>query len=240
MGNSLMNYLDKRLKEGVSVDKSYVVTDGPVITISREVGCNGIKLANMLAAKLNRQQANYGWKVLSKEVFYKSAKELDLEPEKVRQIFKKTDKYTFEQILKAFGDKRYKSEVKIVNTVRDVVHSLAQDGHNIIVGRASHIIAKDIKNALHIRLTAPLNYRIVNIMKNNGLNKTDAIAFIAKVETERLTFRKTLKAGTLQEELFDLTINRWSFSTEQIVELILKAIEEKKILLKDKPKMMFY
>lgn len=239
MGNSLMNYLDKRLKEGKAFDEGKNAYAGPVITISREVGCNGIKLANLLASRLNKT-TNSGWKVLSKEVFYESAKELDLEPEKLRRTFKKSDKYIFEEILKAFGDKRFKSEVKIANTVRDVVRTLAEDGCNIIVGRASHIIAKDIEKSIHLRLTAPLDYRLSNIMKNNGLTKSDALAFIEKVEHERMLFRKTLKAGTLQEELFDLTINRASFSSEQAIEIILQAIEQKKILSTQKQKMMFF
>lgn len=240
MGNSLMNYLNQRMKEGNASDKGKGVTAGPVITISREVGCNGIKLANKLAAELNKQRTISEWKVLSKEIFYESAKELDLEPEKIRQNFKKTDRYTFEQILKAFGDKRFKSEAKIAKTVKEVVYSLAIDGFNIIVGRASHIIAYDIPNALHLRLTAPLDYRISTIMHNNKLTKEEAIAFIAKVEKERIAFRKALSEESLHEEYFDLYINRASFSDEQAVKIILFAIEQKNILANYKNKVEFY
>ncbi len=238
MGNSLMNYLNRRLKEG-SIEKSAEMA-GPVITISREVGCNGIKLANVLATRLNQQRTGREWKVLSKEIFHESAKELDLDPEKVRKIFKTSDKYIFDQILKAFGDKRYKSEVKICNTVREVVHGLAVDGFNIIVGRASHIIAQDIKNALHIRLIAPLDYRINTIITNNKLSKAEAIRFIEKVEAERMTFRKALKENSLHEELFDITMNRASFNDEQAAELIEFAIEKKQILANFKNKAVLY
>lgn len=239
MGNSLANYLSKRLKE-TSSDKGKSGMAGPVITISREVGCNGIKLANKLAAELNLNQSFSKWRVLSKEIFYESAKELDLEPEKIRQNFKKTDRFTFEQILKAFGDKRFKSDAKIAKTVRDVVRSLAIDGHNIIVGRASHIIASDINNALHIRLTAPLEYRISNIMHNNHLNKQEAIAFIQKVEKERYAFRKAIKEESLHEEYFDMWINRASFNDEEAISVIMSAVKNKKILAAFKPKMEFY
>lgn len=215
------------MKEESTFKKRSFENAGPVITISREVGCNGIKLANLLAAKLNSQSNHSKWNVLSKEIFYKSAHELDLHPEKIRQTFKKSDKYTFEQIIKAFGDKRYKSEAKITNTVRDVVHSLAQDGYNIIVGRAGHIIAKDIQNSLHLRLIAPLEYRIFNIMENNGLNHGEAKKFIATVEDERKNFRNAYKSGSMQEDLFDLIINRASFSTEEIIDLVVFALEEK-------------
>lgn len=240
MGNTLANYLNKRLAEEDTFNKRNRGTAGPVITISREVGCNGLKLAKVLATRLNKQRTLSNWKVLSKEIFYESAKELDLDPEKVRKIFKKTDKYTFENILKAFGDKRYKSDVKIVNTVRDVVHGLAIDGFNIIVGRASHIIASDIENAIHIRLTAPIDYRVNTIVTNNHLSRPDALKFIDKVEVERIAFRKALKEDSLREELFDLTINRATFNDEQAAELIEFAIEKKQILANAKPKTEFY
>ena len=101
---------------------------GPVITISREVGCNGLILARLVADRLNKNLAMGAWSVLSKEIFHESAKELDLDPEMVRQTFKKTDRYVFEEILKAFREKRYKSEETIIKTVKEVVRTLAVDG----------------------------------------------------------------------------------------------------------------
>ncbi|WP_340112402.1 AAA family ATPase [Maribellus mangrovi] len=240
MGNALLNYLNKRLEESKPFRKSGLGPAGPVITISRQVGCNGIPLARALAAKLNQQKMLTEWKVLSKEVFFWSARELNLEPEQIRKMFKKADNYIFEQILTAFGEKRYKSEAKISKTVRDVIHSLSVDGYNIIVGRASHIIAHDIKNAFHIRLTAPMDYRIDTIMVNNKLNRNDAIDFINKVEKERISFRKALKADPQIEDNFDMTINRATFNTEDCVDLILYAIEKKKILADYKQKIEFF
>jgi len=241
MGNSLLHYLNERMHE----EKAYGTAKksglaGPVITISREVGCNGLVVARMLAAELNKQRKSEDWKVLSKEIFYKSAQELHLEPEKIQKMFKQTDTSTFDHILKAFGDKHYKSEAKITNTVREVIYSLATSGFNIIVGRASHIIAKDIKNSLHLRLVAPLDYRINTIMENNKLNHEEAHAFIKKVEQERITFRKVLRAESELEVPFDLTINRASFTDQQAIDLIMKAIELKQILADYKTQVQYY
>ncbi|MCK3684809.1 cytidylate kinase-like family protein [Maribellus sp. YY47] len=240
MGNSLMNYLNSRLKEEKSFQKGHVGDAGPVITISREVGCNGLKLANLLAIELNKQRMLADWKVLSKEIFYESARELNLAPEKILKALKKEDSYTFEQILTAFGEKRYKSEAKIVNTVKEVVRSLAINGFNIIVGRASHIIAADIKNALHIRLEAPLEYRIRNIMCNNNLSRDEAKAFIERVEKERIAFRKAIRLEQSLDVHFDMMINRASFTDREAVELIMFAIEKKRILADYKQKIDFF
>ncbi len=230
MSNALMGYLNKRLQEQNSLKGGNLTTAGPVITISREVGCNGLKLANLIVTHFKNQKPKSNWQVLSKEIFHQSAMELNMKSEDVRRVFKQSEKYAFDEILKAFNNKNYKSEQKIVKTLVDIVRSSAIDGNCIIVGRAGHIIASDIKNSIHIRLVAPLEYRVKTIMENNNLNREDSILFIKKIEQERITFRKAIKIGNLHEELFDLTINRASFSNNNIVEIIEFAMNKKGIL----------
>jgi cytidylate kinase len=227
MGNLLSIYLDKRLTETQpSVNNSF--HQGPVITFSREVGCNGLKLAKDLIEVLNAKDQSKRWKFLSKEILFESARELNTDYSRITKVLKNTDKYVFEEILNAFSDKNYKSERKIVKTVVEVIHSFAVDGYCVIVGRAGHIIAKDIKNALHLRLTAPLEYRIKTIMENNGLNKTQALEFINRVEKERIVFRKALGEIEYRDEDFDLVLNRASFDNKAIIEIIEKALTSKK------------
>ncbi len=229
MGNSLLLYLNKRISEEKSPKKKNLIA-GPLITISREVGCNGLKLARLIANRLNAKKPERDWRVLSKEVFYESARELRMEPEKIRKTFKQSNKYTFDEILKAFNDREYKSERKIVKTVSDVILSLAIDGYCIIVGRAAHIIAKEVENALHIRLIAPPEYRIKNIMHNNQLNHEQAVTFIDKVEKEREAFRKTIGGAHMKPFLFDLCINRALFNDEETVDFIEYAVIRKIIV----------
>lgn len=239
MSNALLSYLNKRLGEENSMD-STIGPPGPLITISREVGCNGVKLAHKIAKRLNKRNLDKDWKVLSKEVFYESAKELDVEPEKVQRIFRQSDRYVFNDILDAFSTRKYRSEKKIVKTVTDVIRTFSKEGFCIIVGRAGHIIAQDIKNALHMRLVAPLEYRIKTIMENNHLNREEAIDFIEKVENERLLFRKSIGKVEYEEDMFDMFLNRASFDDEKTIDLIEMAIEKKNILGDYNSRMHYY
>lgn len=227
MSNALLEYLNNRLGEQrATVNRKKI--PGPLITISREVGCNGVKLANKMADSLNQRNFDFSWKVLSKEVFFHSAKELDMDPEQVERVFK-FDSFMFNEILYAFSTKKFKSEKKVIRTVIEVIRSFAEDGFCIIVGRAAHIIAHDIKNSLHLRLVAPLEYRIKTIMTNNYLNREEAIEFILKVEKERAAFRKAIKKEALEADTFDLYLNRASFQDNEAIELIELAAEKKKI-----------
>ena len=230
MSNVLSGYLNKRVTEDNSFKRDKATIAGPVITISREVGCEGLKLAKSISNRLKNKKFPNEWRVLSKEIFKQSAEELNMQQEHVRRVFKQPDRYMFDEIIKAFNNKSFKSERKIVKTVIDVVQSFAIDGYSILVGRAGHIITKDIKNALHVRLTAPLEYRIKTIQVNDNLNREEAIRFISKVEKERIAFRKAIKEENLHVELFDLTVNRASFTDENIIDLIELAMEKKGIL----------
>ncbi len=229
MSNELLSYLNKRMgREGF--DEATSGPPGPIVTISREVGCNGVKLARKMARRLNEDRKFPEWKVLSKEVFFESAKELDLDPEKIRRTLKQGDRFAFNDILSAFKNKRFKSEKKIVKTVNDVIRTFALEGFFIIVGRAGHMIARDLKNALHLRLVAPLEYRIKTIMENNHLNREEAIEFIERVEKERMSFRKSIGNVSCEDECFDLFINRASFDDEKTIDLIEFAMDKKRIL----------
>jgi cytidylate kinase len=230
MGNILINYLNKRVtrtNQHGNVGKA----SGPVITISREVGCSGLELACELKNRLNKSGLQETWKVLSKEIFQKSAQELDLEPENVAKIFKQSDRNAFDDILYTFREKRSISEKKVRHTVIDIIRSFAEDGHCIIVGRAGNLISADIKNSLHIRLVAPPEYRIKSIMQKNSLDYNEAVRFIAGEEKDRMAYRKAvMEKQTDQPEIFDLTFNRAHFSTENIADIIMYVIEKKGIL----------
>ena len=220
MSNLLLSYLNKRMSETEVSKKSAYSVAGSVITISCELACNGAKLANLIVERLNAKNPETNWKVISKEVFHQSAKELKMEPEKVKKSLYQSEKFTFDDILKAFSDKNYKSDLTIGKTMKRVILQIATDGNCIIVGRAGHIIAEKIKHALHIRLVAPLEYRINTIMHNNHLNNEEALDFIKKVDKERMAFRKSVLKDDPSHEMFDLTINRAAFSDEEIIELI--------------------
>jgi len=226
MNNTLLNYLNKRL-----VNEHFHETEsgipGPIITISREVGCNGVKFAHLLAYALNEKKIYPEWKVLSKEIFYQSAKELDVEPERVRSIFKQEDSYALNDIINAFGTRRFKSEQRITRTVKDVIKTFANEGFYIIVGRAAHIIAHDVKNAFHVRFIAPIEYRIKTISDNKHLNREEAINFINRVEKERKAFRKAIGYSGNEDDLFDMFINRSSFTDKETIDLILRAADHK-------------
>ncbi len=229
MENTLLNYMNKRFGELGKKQVPGTKVAGPVITISREVGCGGLKLSRKLAEELNQGGFCKQWQVISKEVLSESANELKVAPEKVSRLFISNEHFTFDEILAAFTDKYYKSNRVILKTVREVIRNFAIDGCCIIVGRAGHIIASDIENALHLRFTAPLEWRVDSISTSKNISRAEALKFIQETEKERDIFRRQFVKRKGVEENFDLVIDVSRFTSDQIVKLIKASFEIKGI-----------
>lgn len=231
-----MVYLNKRLHQNDPKYLGHNSQPGPVICISREVGCGGVNIAKLLANELDKQSVCKKWKVLSKEILQESARGLDMEPNKLRNYLKEGDRGIFDDVLSAFSEKRFKSDRKISKTLIDLELSFANDGFCIIVGRAGHFITKDIEKSLLVKLTAPLDWRIKKIMEKNKLNLREAVEFIEKTEKERENFRKHIAGDRIQTEEFDLTINLARMKIENVISLISQASQIKGLLQTTKSK----
>ena len=230
MKNSLHIYLNKRMRQNDPKFQSTDTHPGPVICISREVGCGGVNFARLLAADLEKVSVCTRWKVISKEILTESARELDMDRTRLRNRMKEGDRGMFDEILEAFNDKRFKSDKRIGKTLQDLIRSFAVDGHCIIVGRAGHIIARDIEQSLFIKLTASTDWRIRQIMTKNNLNLRGAIDLIARLEKERQNFRRYFSEFNDQEDEFDLTINISRVSVEDAINLIHFVAQKKGML----------
>ena len=236
MNNTMMIYLNKRLHQHDPKYLSVNAQPGPVICISREVGCGGLNLARMLATELDKQSLCKKWKILSKEIILESARELNMEPGKLKNYLKEGDRKIFDDILSAFSEKRFKSDRKISKTMIDLISSFANDGHCIIVGRAGHIISRDIEKSLLIKLTAPIDWRIKQIMDKNSWNLRTALEFIERTEKERENFRRHIAGENAKVDEFDLTINLARLSVNETIQLIRFAAQTKGLLETNKSK----
>ena len=224
MKNALQAYLNKRM--GIAEKKAIRSPriPGPVLTISREPGCPGMKIANALRSILEEKE-HKDWRVISKEILTQSSKELDIHADKVNKIFNIHERTVFDEILAAFSTKKFKNERVIKRTVTDVIRSFSEIGHCIIVGRGGHIIASDIKKSLHVRLYAPLKWRIDRIMKSRNLSSEDAEKYISEVEQQRMNFRAVIKGSRTGKDDFDLILNCAKLKPKDIARLLAACME---------------
>jgi cytidylate kinase len=226
----LIKYMSDRLKSDVIREKE----PGPVITISREFGCPAKKIAQKLADSLTRKMyvkgTNIEWKYITKEIMSESAKELDLHPSKIQYVFEYEQKGLIDDIIAAQSTKYYKSDRKIRNTIGRVVRNMSCEGYVIIVGRGGVAITRDIPKSLHIHLEAPLEWRVLRVSAKFNMELEEAERYTLDIDRKRKLFRDYFEGKNTDYTRFDLTFNCMTLSIDEIVNIILKAAEVRKLI----------
>jgi cytidylate kinase len=226
----IMKYMSERIHSEAGLLREA----GPVITISREYGCPSKLVAGSLAEELTRKMFVKGkeikWKYVTKEIMAESARALDVDPEKIKYVFDYQQKSMLDNILSAQFNKYYKSEQKIRNTIGKVIRNMAQEGHVIIVGRGGVAITHDIPRSLHIMLEAPLDWRVLRISENYHISHSEARKTAIEVDKKRKEFREYFQGKQTDYTRFDLTISCMTFSIDEIVQIILKTAETRKLV----------
>lgn len=226
----LLKYASDRIQQ----ESEHGMEAGPVITLSREYGCPAKIVAGRLAEELTRKMFVKGkeikWKFVTKEIMAESAKALEIDPEKIKYVFEYEQKSTLDSIISAQFNKYYKSERKIMNTVAKVIRNMAFEGNVIIVGRGGVAITHDIPKSLHVNLEAPMDWRIMRISETYKISTEEAKKTAIDIDRKRREFREYFQGKGTDYTRFDLTINSMSFTIEEIVHIILKAAEIKKLV----------
>jgi len=226
----LLKYVSDRINEEGGKGKEA----GPVITISREYGCPAKIIAGRLAEELTRKLFAKGrdtkWKYVTKEIMAESAKALEIDPEKIKYVFQYEQKSMVDDIISAQFNKYYKSERKIRNTIAKVIRNMAAEGNVIIVGRGGVAITHDISRSLHVMLEAPMEWRTVRIAENFKISQDEARKSAIEVDIKRREFREYFQGKDTDYTRFDLTINCMTFSIEEIVHIILRVAEIRKLV----------
>lgn len=194
---------------------------GPIITISRQTGCDAIATAKQLVQILNEKNKTNKWHWVDKQILTDAARKLKTDRPRVEHSLKGSEFSGLSEMIMAIsGD--YLSDMSIRKAVRDVVLSICNEGHAVLVGRGGVSIAGGIKNALHIRLVAPFYWRVENIIKKRQYGIEDAEEFVVDTDEKRYNIILNFldKKPLNIDYLFDATINRSSYNVNQIAELI--------------------
>jgi cytidylate kinase len=222
----IFDYFDIRYRAemlGRPIDQT-----GPVITISRLTGCDGREVAAALAAQLNLRYNTNKWRWIDKDIIYHAAHELKTDTNRVEAYYQGKALSDMSEMIMAFSGS-FVTDSSVKKAIKEVVLSIAREGNVVIIGRGGVAITRDMMNALHIRLVAPLYWRVENVMKKKGMIIEKAEEYV--IETDEKRHKMILdfldrKPQTI-DFLFDSTLNRSSFTIDQLSALILNMYEAK-------------
>lgn len=226
--------ISKYLSDRFHTECEQASEPGPVITISREYGCPSKIIASRLAEELSNKLLLKGkdikWRFVTKEIMSEAAKALEVDPEKIKYVFQYEEKSVVDDIIDAQLNKYYKSEIKIRNTIAKVIRNMACEGNAIIVGRGGVAITRDIARSLHIMLEAPLEWRMLRISENYNISLNEAKKWAIEIDKKRKEFREYFQGKNTDYTRFDITINCMTFTIEEIVYIIQKTAEIRRLI----------
>jgi len=224
--DKFFDYFDGRYRD--SILSRPPADDGPVITISRQTGCDARQVAENVVDNLNRRYETTKWKWVDKDIIYAIAKELNTNAQRVENFYKGFELSNMSEMIMAFSG-GFVSDLRVKKAIKDVVLSICKEGYVVLVGRGGVSIASNIMDALHIRLIAPFYWRVDNVMKKKEMDLEKAEAFVIDTDEKRFNLITTFldKKSLNIDYLFDTTINRKSYNIFETAELIVTMYEKK-------------
>ncbi len=220
------DYFDERYRE--SILNSPASEDGPVITISRLTGCDARETASIVIEKLNTRFGTTKWRWVDKDIIYSIAKELNIDTQRIENYYEGIKLSNLSEMILAFSG-GFVSDLRVKKAIKDVVLSICKEGYVVLVGRGGVAIARDIKDALHVRLSAPFYWRVENVMRKKEMGLETAEKYVIETDEKRNDLIQTFldKKVKNAETLFDVTLNRQSFSISETADLIVEMYGKK-------------
>ena len=191
-----------------------------IITINRERGSGGGKIARLLGQKL-------GLKVYDRLMLDSIAEQFDMTKEHIERVkAQKTNWWSdFCQFYQQFGafshpsnDESKVTPIKLYNAEAELLRDLAEKESCIIIGRAGFHIFRDYPNALHLLIIAKREARIDRICRKQNLTIEEAAKMVDKIDDARDTFVKNV-ADTSRHDArnYNFTLDVTGLQPEKVV-----------------------
>ncbi len=182
-----------------------------IVTIGREFGTGGRKIASELAELL-------GVPLYDRQVLEPIREEYNLTQEEVDQIKSVKPSWWYENV----SQDLYNEEEKLV---RD----LAEKESFVLLGRTGFHIFRDDERAFKVFLMADKTFRRDKVARRLNINEGSADVLIDKVDMARENFTKTFSGKTRYDARnYDLVLNVTNLDPAEVARFIAECVERKR------------
>jgi cytidylate kinase len=201
-----------------------------VITISKEFGTEGEKVASLVAKKL-------GYEYIGKNLVADIAKELNISESEAAtfhkasqsRILRFVDRYTCSVVQKVvdrehgcLDDKSY------YEVTKKLVEDVYEAGNVIILGWGSQCLLKGKPDTLHVRLIKDKDLKTKELMAAENLSHKAATVFIDREEGDLKAYVKQyFNEDWNAAHLYDLIIDMGKTSVEKAADVICDNVKHK-------------
>lgn len=179
-----------------------------VITISKQLGSEGTRVANQVAQMLGYHIADKDkMESVLRQYGLVEFEELDEPPPSFWLLF------DWDLVLAA-------------DMLDRTIKALAHHGNIVIIGRGGYAALRGLADVLNVRIQAPRSLRIQRVMAQRGISQAEAEAAVAREDRVQAGFIE--KAHNVQSDdvsLFDMVLDTGNITPDVAASLIVEAAQ---------------
>lgn len=165
-----------------------------IVTVSRQIGAGGSDIASRVADAL-------GFRVVDNELIDRVAERAGLPPAEVADREERAPGFV-ERLVRALSrsapelqseppDRLPEPEEKsLVEVTEKVVAEVAAEGRVVVVGRAAPAVLSSSHDALHVKIVAPVPFRIQRIRAADGVDEREAERRLRESDANRARYHR--------------------------------------------------
>ena len=199
----------------------------PFVTISRQYGAGGRKLAAALMEAMSRHRSRLfqGWRTFDRKLCEELSQDRELK-HSLDSVFSEECLSEIDALVRNLLGVRLGQPAAIAAMFR-AIRTVATRGKVIIVGRAGSCVTASLRLGVHVRLTAPVEYRIGQ-MGIDDREPAKSRRELDAVDRDRARLVKTYFRRDIDDpELYDVIWNTAKVPIPVIARATMALLEEK-------------
>lgn len=204
------------------------MTDGIIVTVSREAYCGGDELAKMLADKA-------GFKFYDREIISLASQKSGIHEEHFESVEKKpTNSILYSVVMGMYSSRGayvklddVLTDDKIYKVQADIIRDMAAQGNCVFVGRCSDYILRNNEKCFNIFLRGDLNDRVKRAMDEQNTSEAEAKKIVSRADKKRRSYYNyytNREWGNINN--YDIALNLSKISEKDAVDVILNYLEK--------------
>ncbi|NQU42239.1 cytidylate kinase-like family protein [bacterium] len=190
----------------------------PAIALSRQLGCGTRRVADRLSRQV-------GYEIIGYSLIEKVAEDIHVQ----RRIIDALDERArsdIDNFMEGMLRGRLVDNAEYQRSLIRILRTFILQGGVILIGRGAHLVL-DASQGVRVRLVAPMEVRIRNLMSYSNTDRKSAIRQIEQSDRQRSDFiLKFFKSDISDPENYDMVINLGQLTEETAAGLILRALED--------------
>lgn len=190
------------------------------IAIARDFGCHEEEIIPRLEGAL-------GWRVYGKDLINHIAEREELNRNFLETLDEKKQTQVDDWVNYLIHSGAILQKDYVLRISR-LMKAIVMNENAILLGRGANFILKERKEGLRIKLTAPFEDRVKNIMDVRELGLIGAQQLVRKMDMERDEFINAyFKVDSIAGYKFDIAFNTSAIDTDQICKTVQFILKEK-------------